>query len=86
MEYPLNTWSRLGPAVRDRRRAAGLTQAELADRAGVSRAWVIRLERGLDNAEPARVLAVLRILGLDLVLREHQVSEDEDLLREVLGE
>lgn len=86
MEYLLNTWTRLGPAVRDRRRRLDLTQAELAEAAGVSRGWLVRLEGGLDNAEPALVLAVLRVLGLGLVLRTHEPDEDEDLLEDVLGE
>lgn len=86
MEYVLNVWSRLGSAIRDRRRALGLTQADLAEHAGVSRGWLVRVEGGLDNAEPARVFAVLRVLELELVLRTHEPSEDEDLLRDVLGE
>ena len=86
MEYVLNTWARLGPAIRDRRRELGMTQADLARAAGVSRGWLVGLEGGLENAEAARVMAVLRVLGLELLLRPREPRDDEDLLREVLGE
>ncbi len=51
-------------AVRSARRDRGWTQAELASRAGVSRDWVNRLERGAGRVELAKVLDVLAALGL----------------------
>lgn len=78
-------WALLGPAVRDRRRDRRLTQADLAELAGVSRGWLVRFEHGLDNAEPSTVFRVLRALDLDLVLRPHATTEEEDLLNEALG-
>lgn len=78
----------LGAAVRDARRARGWTQAELAERARVSRRFVIALERASSSrAELGRVLAVLRTLGKDLVLRERREGGGDlgDLLDEVLG-
>lgn len=38
---------RLGVALREARQTAGLRQVDVADRAGVSQAWVSRMERGL---------------------------------------
>lgn len=55
-----------GAAIRSARRAAGLTQAELARRAGVGRQWLVALEKGHERAELGKVLAVLQALGLDL--------------------
>lgn len=38
---------RLGVALREARQATGLRQVDIADRAGVSQAWLSRMERGL---------------------------------------
>lgn len=54
----------LGKHVRERRRAAGSTQQELADRAGVSRRWLSGLEAGKPSAEIGLVLRVIAALGL----------------------
>lgn len=63
----------LGAAVRDVRQARGLTQAELASRARVSRQFVISLERGAGpRAELGKVLSVLRALGLAMNLRDDE--------------
>jgi transcriptional regulator with XRE-family HTH domain len=52
------------------RRLRGLTQAQLADRAGVGRVTVARLEKGDGGASLESLLRVLRALGvLDPVLR-----------------
>jgi transcriptional regulator with XRE-family HTH domain len=57
----------LGAVVRGRRRELGLTQAELADRADVTRQWLIRFERGDSDTSLVKAFAVLR--ALELVLR-----------------
>lgn len=50
----------LGFAVRDARVAVGLTQAELAEKAGVSREWLNGVERGKrPRAEVGKLLDVL---------------------------
>ena len=49
------------------RRTAGLTQAELAERAGVNRMTVGRLEAGLDP-RLSTLDALARSLGLELML------------------
>jgi transcriptional regulator with XRE-family HTH domain len=48
------------------REQAGLSQAELAARAGLSRKWVNEFERGNPNARVGAVLDVLRALGYGL--------------------
>ena len=59
----------LGAAVRDARLGQGWTQAELADRIGVSRQWVIALEQGKASAELGTALRAVAALGMvaDLV-------------------
>ena len=56
----------LGAAVRQRREQAGLNQAELASRAGVSRQWLSQFENGKPTVEVSKVLVVLGVLDLRL--------------------
>jgi len=56
----------LGALARAARRAQGTTQADLAERVGVSREWVVRLEAGHPRLEAQKVLDALVVLGLVL--------------------
>jgi HTH-type transcriptional regulator/antitoxin HipB len=54
-------------AVRGRRMDLGISQGNLAERAGVSRRWVNQFEMGgRTTAEVGTILRVLDALGLDL--------------------
>lgn len=53
----------IGALLRDSRKKAGLGQAELASRIGVSRQWVVEVERGKPRAEMGLVLRALNALG-----------------------
>lgn len=65
----ISTPTDLGAAVREARTEAQLTQAELATRAGVSREWLIGLERGArPRAELTKILGVLSALDQPLML------------------
>ena len=55
--------------VRSRRRELTLTQAQLADLAGVGLAFLYALERGKPTVRLDKVLAVLAVLGLELNVR-----------------
>lgn len=59
----------LGAAVRARRRTLKLSQTTVAEAAGVSRAWLAKLEAGKPSIEFGRVLAILEVLELTLDLR-----------------
>jgi transcriptional regulator with XRE-family HTH domain len=51
------------------RKLRGLTQAQVAERAGVSRPAVVRLESGDGNASLETVMRVMRALGtMDLLV------------------
>lgn len=54
----------LGQAVQVARQAAGLTQAQLAQRAGVNRKLIYRLEGGRGNVRVDKAVQVLATLGL----------------------
>ena len=56
----------LGRVLRARRKELGLRQQALADRAGVSRQWVVEIERGKPRAELGLVMRLLRVLDMDV--------------------
>ena len=56
----------IGLTIRERRRALGLDQAELARRVGVSRQWIVAMEKGKARAELGLVLRTLSALGIAL--------------------
>jgi HTH-type transcriptional regulator / antitoxin HipB len=56
----------LGAIVRDRRKQLKLDQATLAKRVGVSRQWIIEVERGHPRAELSLVLRAIDVLGIHL--------------------
>lgn len=59
----------LGQQIKGRRKALGLTQAELAHRAGVSRATLIAVEQGsVTQTDTLRVVA--EALGVQLTLQQ----------------
>lgn len=60
----------LGDAIRHYRREAGLTQAELAEMAGLQRSYLSELETGKETEQLKRVLRLLRRLGVRMTLEE----------------
>lgn len=68
----VHTVRELGGLVRDRRERLELTQQEVADRAAVTREWLVRFESGKATVPVSRVLDVLT--ALDLVV---EVSESD---------
>lgn len=62
--------STLGQAIRRSRKAHGLTQGELAGLAGTGLRFVSELERGKPTVSLDKTLAVLAVLGLQLLLGE----------------
>lgn len=60
----------LAAAVRGRRIALALSQAELAKKAGVSRPWLSKVEAGKPTAEFGLIVRLLEALGLTLQLTD----------------
>ena len=59
----------LGAAIRDRRRQLKLEQRTLAEKVGVSRHWVINVEKGKPGAEIGSIFRTLRVLGILLDIK-----------------
>lgn len=60
----VQTARELGALVRERRESLGLTQLETAERASVTREWLVRFESGKSTVPLTRVLDVLSVLHL----------------------
>lgn len=53
--------------------AAGLTQDEIAEKLGISRSWVNRIENGTDEVKPVYLYAWCHVTGFsenDIILPE----------------
>ncbi len=66
--FRIYTSESLGAAIRHYRREAGLTQEDLARRAGLHRTYLSDLERGKETEQLRRILRLLRQLGVRMTL------------------
>lgn len=80
----------LGLYVRDRRRDLGVTQAQVAEAAGVSRRWLLGLENGKPTMQIGLVFRTLEALDLLMEVRPEAPSAGavdlDALLRGIGGE
>lgn len=84
---PIQTTRAFGSAVRRARKDQGLSQTELAARAGVGRPWLSELETGKRTAELGRALAVVSALDLAVTFVSSPTPDDSGIdLGQVLGE
>ena len=60
----LRTAADFGALIKSRRRARKIGQAEMAAAIGVSRQWVVTMEKGRSGAELRLVLKALNYLGV----------------------
>lgn len=68
MDYPVKTLQQLRPLLVGFRKAAGLTQAQLAARLGVTQQTYAQLEAKPESASLDRLYLVLKLLDVNLVL------------------
>lgn len=68
MDYPVKTPQQLRPLLVGFRKAAGLTQAQLAARLGVTQQTYAQLEAKPESASLDRLYLVLKLLDVNLVL------------------
>lgn len=67
----------LAAAVRGRRITMGLSQGDLAVRAGVSRPWLSKVETGKPATEFGLIIRLLDVLGLSMDLVESDRAEGD---------
>lgn len=65
----------LGAAIRERRKALGFDQAELASLAGTSRRWLIQVEAGNAGASFGLLLRTLNVLDMQMSMRARRGSQ-----------
>jgi len=71
----------IGARIRSGRQAKAWSQEDLARKMGVSRQWVVSVEKGAPTAQLALVLGALRWVGYVCDM----VPEDDDLLDKATG-
>jgi transcriptional regulator with XRE-family HTH domain len=69
-----------GELVREGRRRAGLTQKQLADRAGTTQSAIARLEAGRTSPTLEAVERLLRLFGFQLIV-ELAPYDDSDVVQ-----
>lgn len=67
--FRVYTAASIGPAIRHYRLQEGLTQAELADRVGLTPSYLSRLENGQETEQLRRIVATLKQLGVRMTLQ-----------------
>ncbi|MCC8958759.1 helix-turn-helix transcriptional regulator [Bradyrhizobium sp. Pear77] len=88
MERSSEATQQLGRLLRDARKQTGLTQEQVAERAGISRPRYCDIEQGIAAARANTLINVARALGMELMLIPQAIvpgvnallrpSEDED--------
>jgi transcriptional regulator with XRE-family HTH domain len=71
----------VGSSLEAWRKLRGLTQAQLASRAGLNRDTIVRLEKGEGGVSLENLLLVLRALGLQDVLPQALDPYESDIGR-----
>jgi HTH-type transcriptional regulator / antitoxin HipB len=68
--FRLYTAASVGPAIRQYREEAGLTQEQLAEMAGLNRSYLSELEQGKETEQMRRILRILKLLGVRATLQK----------------
>lgn len=80
LDFDIRTPRRLARTLRNHRRSLGLTQADVAGRAGVSVQWLSDFETGRTPGGSDRVAAVLTALGLSLAVHVRPLTVIDAIL------
>ena len=76
--YAVHAAEQLPALLKAFRKAAGLTQGEVAARLGVTQQTLSALERNAQKVSAERLLHLLGILGVDMVLQEKPASSGNE--------
>jgi HTH-type transcriptional regulator / antitoxin HipB len=74
----IRTPADLGALIRDRRIKLGLDQQSLARKVGVSRQWIVEVEKGKPRAEIGLLLRTIDALGIPLGTEEETPGKPSD--------
>jgi HTH-type transcriptional regulator/antitoxin HipB len=70
MDYLISIPDQLAPQLRSLRKVRQLSQADLALKLGVTQSRIAAIERNPAAVSTGQLLEILKILGVDLVLRD----------------
>ena len=70
MDYLISISDQLAPQLRSLRKVRRLSQADLAFKLGVSQSRIAAIERNPAAVSAGQLLEFLKVLGVDLVLRD----------------
>ncbi|HUH61276.1 MAG TPA: helix-turn-helix transcriptional regulator [Candidimonas sp.] len=73
-DFTIRTAEQLPVLLQAFRKQAGLTQSAVATRLGITQQTLSALERNAEKVSADRLLALLSILGVELVLRQSSDS------------
>jgi HTH-type transcriptional regulator/antitoxin HipB len=74
----IRTPADLGALIRDSRTKLGLAQKSLADKAGVSRQWIVEVEKGKPRAAIGLLLRTIGALSIALDAENEGPGKPED--------
>lgn len=66
MQFPLQTIDQLKPIIQGFRKQAGLTQAAMADKLGITQQSYAQIESNLHATSVERLYTILRLLNVEL--------------------
>jgi len=78
MDYSISIADQLAPQLRALRKVRQLTQADIAVKLGVTQSRIAAIERNPAAVSAGQLLELLKVLGVDLVLRDtHDLTPDK---------
>lgn len=66
MQFPLHTIEQLKPLIQGFRKRAGLTQADMAEKLGITQQSYAQMESNLGTTNVERLYTVLRLLNVEI--------------------
>lgn len=79
MDYPIKALLQLRPILIGFRKQAGLSQAALASRLGVTQQSYAKIEANPATTSVERLFTILRLLGIEIVLTQNAQPKAVDL-------
>lgn len=79
VDYPIQTLSQLRPILQSFRKKAGLTQAAVAGKLGITQQSYAQIEANPGATSVERLHKILRLLDVDLVLMQSQAAATNDM-------
>lgn len=79
----------IGPRIRELRKARGWSLSDLAERAGISRSYLFRIERGKSSPTYTKIQALAEALGVlpsELLGEKHQTDDIPQSLKDFADE